>query len=279
MVYIISLVKNSIGKIVEYTGFDTYSDSVMDITPDELKCIILNTNMQVVNAGVQNGEITLKKWANRIRTFIGEELGCGSVGSKYVLLATSEDDKYKICDHHGDVEYINKKKLKMLVRSGDIANCNYKLGVTDVYNIETNKEFEDGIRSKYEIFIAKTTMLGMQGMTFRYSIENIEVRLTEYTGYNRNVVLPPFITAIEKFAFSNSDVLTLKLNEGLKAIDLCAFVFKPIAKMEIPKTVELICNEAFVDNHRATDIKSTLNKNRFKLQNRETIVLRQGTKE
>ena len=62
MLYIIGTVHDNTNNINIYRGFDTYSDSYMELSPDNLRDAILNNKMQIVNATIQNGNIALKDW-------------------------------------------------------------------------------------------------------------------------------------------------------------------------------------------------------------------------
>ena len=103
-----------------------------------------------------------------------------------------------------------------------------------------------------------------------------------YTGTNTDVILPPFITAIKDEAFKKCDITSVVFSKGLKVIGSEAFCtrrMKGIDQVEIPSTVALIGEGAFMGNAKLSQIDGSINKERFKLLNTKTIVLEQGFQE
>ena len=277
MLYIIHINTNDTKGITSYTGFDTCSDSSMELTTAELAHIIKNTNIQVINASIQNDKIELKNWQNGISTYISSGSNSKSIGPKYTLLAEKENSMYKIVTYFGSVADISETDLNSIASSYGIANYKSKMQAIDIYKIKTNKEFIKSIESKYNTFIAKTALLGIGDTVFEYEIENQEVRLVNYIGSNRDVILPSFIASIKQNASSLSDIKTIKINTGLKVIGPKAFVaeelFGAIEKIEVYETVELICNRVFMDNSRLIKANGTIDTNRVILRNSKTIIL------
>ena len=286
MLYIVSIRKycSTELRILYYRMFDTYSHSLMLIHPDMLKHIILHTEMQVANATVQNGHIVTPDWVNKLTKFTGVGNGSRQSECKYVLTAIEEDNRYKIVDEEGNLSTLREEDLVAIVRSGEVANCtitdNGGIHATETYTIHKDRAFEELILKKYNNFVAKTTILGYTGISFEYEIENAEVRLKKYTGSNRHVILPSFITAIMGDAFTYPNILTINMNEGLKVIGVRAFsttkLFGELRYVEIPSTVELVGNKAFIDNPRLVDTNGKIKTDHFKLRNAETLVLEQA---
>ena len=283
MIYIISILKDANGNPLYYRGFDIHSESSLLLGSDRLKEII-NAKIEVANASIINNEIVIGKWLTEIysqRPYIAPgkfETKCN--GAKYVLV-TKEHTKYKLVEHLGNTDTLSEKKLKDLARSIEIANCRLigndlagEIETMGVYDIKHDTKFEELIHFKYRSFIAKTAMLGYNDMTFNYIIENHEVKLRQYTGSSKDIILPSFITVVMKNAFKDMNIKTLNLNEGLKLIGEKAFNNGDIEKIEIPSTVKLICIGAFGFNKRLFDY-SRLNTNRFKLKSNNTVVLDQ----
>ena len=264
MIYITCIIKNS--KTDGFMGFDTSSSSPVILTAKVLTDIILNTKIKVANASIHNNTIVIKEWANGLATRSGNTYS----GPKYVLIA-KERYIYKIVDYSGFMYSMGLLEIKELIESKNIANCYYRedqsIESEDVYEIQLNEEFEKAIQDKYNSFIAKAIVLGCGNMTFSYEIENDEVALTKYTGSSVDIILPPFIAAIKKGAFSNTGIRTIKLSNGLKNIGAMAFSFCKIERIEIPKSVELIGWKAFAQN------KHNISMSRVKLQNDKTIIL------
>lgn len=145
---------------------------------------------------------------------------------------------------------MDEHKLMEHIESEQIANCSFKNGEhksIDTYSIKVVKKFEQNIKQRYEEFIAKSLMLGLD-MQFGYTVENREVKITRYTGASKRVILPNFITTVNKRAFVGGFIEELKLNEGLKYIGNSAFEFNAINQVVIPKTVEFVGYQAFRGN-------------------------------
>ena len=275
MIYIISVTKSENNEPVYYRIFDTCSDSTMLLGADTLRNIISNTNIQVMNANITKDIIILKEWPNGIPTISSIGQKYKRSGAKYILLASKYDNTFKIVDYDGNIYNILLDELESRI----ISNCSTNLEMIDTYKIYKDEEFEKAIETKYNSFVAKTLLLGKGQITFDYEIENQEVRLKKYTGKSKEVILPPFVTAIMKDAFSYSNIQTIKINEGLKVIGKRAFVsiqpYGRLERVEIAESVELIGAEAFIENTRLFRADGTLNENRFKLLSTKTVVMDQ----
>ena len=287
MLYIICIQKDKNGKITGYRSFETSSESTLEITPDLLKDIIINNMIQVVNASIQNNDIVLKDWANGIAT----EEKTSTInkinlsGPKYVILA-KENNSYKVIDHKGKLIFMCYAELRGIIYSKAIANCsitqidgNKKIKTEDVYTIQKDKEFEAIIAEKYNNFIAKTIILGYKDTSFEYEVKNKEVRLTHYIGLNRNMIVPPFITAIGKQAFRDRVIETIKFSEELKIIGTEAFnTYRKdsIEHVEIPSTISLIGNNAFKGHIKLSNLGGGIRTKYFKILGDKTVVLDQG---
>ena len=161
----------------------------------------------------------------------------------------------------------------------NIIDGNKKIKTEDVYTIQKDKEFEAIIAEKYNNFIAKTIILGYKDTSFEYEVENKEVRITHYIGINRNVIVPPFITAIGKQAFRDSAIETIKFSEELRIIGNEAFnTYRKdsIKQVEIPSTVSLIGNNAFKGNIKLSNLGGGIRTKYFKILGDKTVVLDQG---
>ena len=231
MLYIISEIENDKPKtgFANYGMFDTQSHSAMWIKPTLLKDIILNNKLKIANASVQEDQIVLKDWVHGIAILRFNQAGMERSGPKYILLAI-KDGKGILADYRGIINTLNKEEIERLAKAKNIANCEliekgseYRLSTTDTYTVYKDEEFERLIAEKYNKFMLKTNMLGIGGISFDYEIENYEVKLQKYTGSNQNVILPSFITVIMKEAFEDSNIKTIRLNEGLKVIGSRAF--------------------------------------------------------
>ena len=295
MLYVISVLRNKRDEIVMYKVFDTLSHSLMELDKNILINIISNTEIQVVNASIQNNEVILHDWINGISSEkydYNDYYKLKQSGSKFVILSREKDiyigAEYRTVDYTGKLTYRRINDLTNILESSLVANCRskdvngkLKLSLEDAYIIKNDRKFKKLIDSKYDIFIAKTLMLGHKDMTFNYEIENDEVRITKYTGTDTEVILPSFITTIEKESFAFKDIKKLDLNEGLKVIGNEAFIAvgedNLLDQVEIPSTVELIGVGAFHGNIKLFKKDNTLNTEKFKLRNNKTMVLGQYT--
>ena len=279
MIYIICTIKQDKEKVILYRIYDTCSGSVMLVSPELLTDIISNNRGRVVNARIQNNNIIIKEWVNGIAT---EEYVFNSDlykinGPKYVIIST-EGNTCKLIGLDGRETKLEIKNLKSIEKTEKIAN--YSTGqIEDAYKIHKDAQFDESIKSKYKGFIAKTIILGYRNITFEYEIENSDVRLKKYTGLNDEVILPSFITAIKQDAFKGKGIKAIKLNHGLKVIGEWAFYTdgssSGLERIEIPETVEIIGDGAFMGNHILARADGTPNKDRFKLLSNKTVVLDQ----
>ena len=295
MIYIVGKVKNKKEEVISYVGFDTCTDSPMPITVNLLKHIITNTKIKVINATVKDNNIIIKKWIHELASdngkIYGNEVEDKYTGHNYVLIAR-ENMTYKLVDYNGYVSRLCEDDLINIVESELVANCalaapekedNYtsistrrgdKLIAYDIYETKIDENFKDSVKEKYNTFKAKAILLGYGKITFKCEIENQEVKLTEYTGYSKHIILPPFITHIASRAFSGASIETLKLSEGLKTIGAQAFQSNQLSRVEIPESVELIGWGAFAFNTKLHEGNGTMRTDKFKLRNNKTVMLR-----
>ena len=284
MLYIIEVIGHIVdGKteVMRYKALDTLSASPMLLTPDQLKTIFSSSSIQVANATIQDNEIKVSDWVNNIGTYRTTD----NDHKKYNLILLSiENDRYKITDYRGDmISEISFTELAECIDRRDVANCTLnkaglKIRGIDTYEIISDEKFKATIASKYETFIAKSRLLGYGDISFDYEIENKQVRLRKYTGSSANIILPYFITAIADEAFSGKSIEKISLNEGLAVIGRGAFASSgnktSWRSVEIPSTVELIGRGAFYRQDKLLNVDGTLNMDRVKLRNIDTIITR-----
>lgn len=287
MIYIISTVHNKEGDIRAYIGFDTLSDSTMSLSVNYLKNILLNNKILVVNASIEDEDIILKAWPHGLASNQNDVYGVDQepkyLGPAYVLIA-ADYRRYKIVNcKNGYGSYVIGKDFKDLVMKEQITNCAIvgskngdKILMTDVCILYRDDEFEKLIKTKYEEFQAKTHMLGCGGITFKYIIEDREVKITQYTGSSKAVILPPFITSILRGAFSGFNLESIEFNEGLRSIGTHSFRYNNLRRIEIPESVEILGVGAFSGNKKLFRDSYYMDTDRVKLRNQDTIVLDQS---
>ena len=281
MIYIISTLieKNS------YVGLETCSNSKIVLNDIELRDLILNTRIQVINASLQGNNIVIRDWGNGIATERNVVRRNQTVtmyeGPKYTVISRN-DNTYKIVDHTGIISNMSIEQLANMIKTRNVANCTLTdngvdtlIKAKDVYEVEKDEEFEKDIASKYTKFALKSMMLGLNN-TFEYTIENHEVILSKYTGKGTDVILPSFITAIGKKAFEFKEIAAIKLNQGLKIIGESALAGNELKYIEIPDTVELVGLGALSNNKKLFKNHREINTEQVKLTNNKTIILYQS---
>ena len=298
MIYIIGLLRKGFkadGEILRYRLLDTLSESHMMVDYLQMRRILLNTNLQIVNADMHNNKIRLKDWIHNITVRLTGDIVSDLTDeySKQLMSADNRccwiylgkvDDKYRVSNYNGVTREMSLEELKYYIKAKDIANCDL-LGQEEIKGIDThdivkNEEFKKSIAIKYESFIAKALMLGHGDQSFVYKIDNGEVILRWHIGSSKNILIAPFITAVMPGAFTNKYINSLELNEGLKIIGSRAFDQKgqndTLGDVEIPSTVQLVGPRAFKNNTRLLDRNGMLSIHRFRLRNDKTIVLSQS---
>ena len=281
MIYIICTIKANDYEITKYRIFETLSESVMLIKPNTLKKIMQDTKIEVVNARIQNDNIVIKDWGKGQTIQQPKIKGSNDfiqTGPKYTLISKTVSS-YKIARYNGSYSDMLSEEFKTSIDPKDIANYNTLIGPIDIQNIQKDEEFNSYIEEKYKIFKAKTNILGYKDTSFEYVIESREVKLSKYTGSNKDIILPSFITAIYDYALSSRRIENIRLNEGIRVIGSNAFSFNLIERIEIPETMELIGVEAFYGNAKLSkDNGDILYTDRFKLRSNKTIVLERADK-
>lgn len=298
MIYVIGIIRRGYspnGEIIRYKILDILSESCIVLTPNQLKDILLNCNIPVVNAELLVNSIGIHPWVEKITAklsgadnddFINKyesHMTLTTAGCPFILLA-KEGSLYKVVNYHGALTKLSFDELKTIIREKELANCTTlnTAGETQIkgvctYKIIIDRQFEEKIALQYEAFVAKANALGYGTITFDYEIENHQVKIKKYTGSSRDIILPPFITAIMKNAFSGVALRTLDLNEGLRVIGAGAFTPEDtsdlLGEVEIPSTVELVGPGAFIHNLRLFKNDGTYNMDKLRLRNNKTVIL------
>ena len=254
-----------------YMVFESKTESCYSIERENLTNLVVNKGLHIENIASSDGEIVIKQWFNEIQSKpLGDTSGVG-----FMLLSKVSENKYKLVDHHGEINYADKDIIhNYYCKEKKIVNCEIrdgKLISIGTYTILENKQLEKEIARKYELFEAKTRLLGYN-MSFDYEIEDDEVKLIEYTGTSKEVIIPKFITIIMKKAFLNCNIETLTLDRGLTHIGSHTFEGCNISEVIIPDTVEIICAQAFHGNKRLVGADG-LYTNNIKILNKKTIVM------
>ena len=267
MLYILASKTIGIDK-QNYNIFETHTESMIVGLKENIQRLVNKCHIEAKNAKITNEEVLTNQWPYGIRLQYANDC-------TYVLLAKINEQKFKlVIRSSGEIVYMNAQELIEDIEAGYVVNCSVENGdykSIDTYDIKTNSKFERDIKQKYEEFRAKSIMLGLD-ISFDYSIENKEVKILHYSGTSKRVIIPSFITTINKHAFMSANITELKLNEGLKYIGLNAFANNDIGHVIIPYTVELMGHNALDRNDKLVDIPGSF-RDTVKRLNEKTIIL------
>ena len=246
-----------------YYLFETRTESIVRGDAYFLTDLIIEHNLRVENVQVEKGSLKIKDWPHSIKPYSTNK---AERESKHILLGKVNEQRFKIINFVGGVNYISDENLKQLIENGQVANCSLT-GVKDkeyksidTYTIKTDPKFSSYINKKYAEFVAKAQLMGMD-IKFDYTIENEDVKIQNYTGKSTRIIVPNFITAICGSAFSYKEITEVSLNEGLKYIGNNAFSCNHIKNVNLPATVVLVGQEAFEHNETTKKIFTKTNPN------------------
>ena len=262
-----SLINNAINT---YRFFETHTESVLVIDMRLAEELAKQYGFDIKNMNVINNKLEIKDW---VKPFIAQR-GDHENLNKLLLLTKINEDKFKITDNHGSVNHLRANELKQRIEGNQMINCDTieTKGITthrstDTYTTKTESKFEHYIDKKYTEFRAKSLILG-KDISFDYIIEGNEVKLMRYTGTCKQVIIPNFITTINKYAFQNRRLTELALNQNLKYIGSFAFDKNKLSEIVIPQSVKFIGQEAF---SIPQDKIRLLNKNTLMIPNVDII--------
>ena len=266
MLYLMSI-DNKNNKNI-YNIFETHTESLLAGNGDYIKRLALMYKMEPVNMTVTKDAIKVKTWPQPTpENLLNRQY-------KYILLAKATEQKFKMLRFDGKIIYFTAQELKNAIRIKFVCNCSYsddEYKSMDTYNIKLDNKFQIYIDKKYEEFIAKTILLGMD-IKFSYIIENEDIKIIDYNGTSRKIIIPNFITTICSGAFRNYSIDEIRLNDGLKHIGEKAFAYNDIDNIEIPKSVMFVGYQAFIRSVNATNVSKGNNQTIRKL-NSKTILL------
>ena len=259
-----------------YTLFETHTESVMTVTSDYIKILIQRYKMEIKNVQIKDNNIHIKTWPH-------------STAREYklntrVLIAKVNNDKFKLVNYNGDVIYMSKFALEVNIEAANILNCKCEIirengrikdkiyKSIDTYNIKEDKEFEVYIATEYEKFRSKSLLLGLD-ISFGYKIENNEVKITQYNGTSKKVIIPNFIHTICAWAFEDKGIEEVVLNNNLKYIGKRAFDNNNIQYVVIPESVQMIQRYAFDGNKGLYTERDDFNADCVKILNKNIKIL------
>ena len=279
MIYLISIVDNT-EEPNSYMLFESHTESFFMCKEPYLKRLLGEQKITVKNIHTTDKEIVIKNWPHPIH-HKGSDKDWQKIMkeaiSKYacILICQTADDSFKLAGSNEHTYTVNGEELKEYIKNNRITNCciedkQYKS--IDTYTIKKDIQFEKYIAAEYNKHVAITSLLGRK-MSFDYIIEGREVKLKNYTGSTKDVIIPKFITAIMESAFAYRGLKTLILNEGLKYIGRDAFSRCSISKVTIPKSVEFMCESVFIANRDIQTIEGDLSNN-INILNKDTVIIK-----
>lgn len=222
-----------------YYLFETNTQSMMYLREEKLISLMVEKNFEVLNLCLNNNTIHIKERKIRL---------------------------YKLGDMYRILTKLHRKPARMIYRA---ANREY------ISKCKIERMFKEQIDSEYLKYITKARLLGMD-ISFNYTVKGNEVYVEEYTGTSKEVVLPNFITVINSKAFYFKGIEKIKFNAGLKYIGVGAFEINELKYVEIPKTVKLICQDAFRFNKAISKVTHEVDYSKIKLLSKDTIILNEG---
>lgn len=277
MIYIIGKFIVDMYNYKHYEIFDTNTCSNMVCEINTLIKMVNTCDQKIMNADIIGlNEIRIRKWPH-------EMIDCRT-GSEYryraFMLTKVENNRFLVCNGRASREidstrlrqYINDDKLDNYNASNDdvegtVIEDNYFI---DTYKTVENEVLREGIRNKYEIFVGKSELMGID-TRFSYKIAGSDVIMTQFEGESKEVIIPSFITSIGMMAFVGRGIENLRLNNGLKYIGTHAFSNNVLHNVVIPETVKYIGNNAF-DRVKYSKGESRSTK-AYILRNKETFVM------
>ena len=248
MLYLISTREEGVHSRI-YCLFETHTESIIECREPAVVRLVNRCNMETVNIKIIDDKVKVKTWPNDIEKQYIKNI-------TYILMGKVNEQRFKLIRLDNKIIYMDEIRLKQYIESNNIINCSFKNGEyksIDTYNTSIDDKFRQYIDKEYNKFIAKTALVGRQ-ISFDYSIENTEVKITKYTGKDKRVIIPNFITTVNEGAFSNKGIEELILNDGLKYIGSKAFTYNTLKYVQIPKTVEFIGIGAFRGNNGITSV-------------------------
>ena len=240
MIYAVFINEGFAGNDV-YRLFETTTESHFEASTK----MIINSNLEVSNLNIVEDKVTVQPHWDIYKSNTNK-----ITGARHILLCKITENKYKLVNHKGDVIHCDSDSLNQIRQRNAIANYKPKSQEFGTYNITPDIKFVQDIAKKYQLYEAKSALLGRK-MSFDYMIEGTTVKLKKYTSTTKDVIIPKFVTSIMVKAFDNCKIETLTLEEGLGAIGAYSFRDCTIAEVVLPKTVNFVFQGAF---HRSTKI-------------------------
>ena len=255
-----------------YVMYETNTESFFIADKLLLTKIMVDYKINVINANITEGNgIEIKLWYNKINCEQANKI----IGSVYILICKTDDDKFKLISYQAKVVYWNRERLNEFIIVHKIANWDItdgSLKYIDTYTLNKDNNFEENINKKYERHVAITNLLG-HNMTFEYIIEGKKVKLEKYTGTSKDVIVPKFITSIMQNAFYDCAIEKILLEDGLQHIGRLAFRGCNLSEITIPKTVKSIGKDAFAGNTKLLTPNSCFRQGRVNILNKNIAII------
>lgn len=268
MIYAVKMEAGIANCFKKYFLVEEYSGSKVLVQNYNLIDMMKKQPTLVCNLRLINNSIELKNWPQSIRIIRGGmENGC-----EYILISVSGPNMFNLLDTNGVEIWMTLDQLVKRVKRHEIANCNWneqiqKIEYMDLKFREVDLKFKSNIEDKYSRFLDKQMILGLR-MGFRYHIQNRIVILDTYKGDSKTVVVPDFVTIINKWAFKDKIIKSVKLGKSVEIIGEEAFLNCKLKSIDIPAGVRYIGKHAFYNSSSSliTSLKIA-NKNTVEVDN------------
>ena len=254
-----------------YTFFESNTESFFTGSRDDFEVLRVMRKMHLKNVHLSSDELTDRVWFDHIH--------CKHDGieenTDYILMCKTDEGTFKLASYEEKVSYVNYEQLEQYIKKSKVANCkieNGRIRSIGTYKILKDEDLIEQTAEKYRTYEAKSIMLGRK-MSFEYSIEGQEVKLIKYTGTDKDVIVPKFITTIMPSAFKGCGIEAITLESGLKYIGNSAFEGCNLSEITLPETAEFVGAGAFHGNKHLVSSVIGIIRKRVKLLNKRTTVL------
>lgn len=226
-----------------YTVLDNNTNSIIRLSSERLLEISKKLNKKIANADIKNDLIKLHSW---VKPTINSRKSLSLFD--FAVIAKVDNNKYKVVDKDNKITYTNCNGIFELMLVSQTCNCRIvnnrgkqAIKFTDTINSTPKEEFKEQIDSLYRAHKAKLKLLSSEDIDFEYIIEGNRVIMTKYTGKEKEITVPDFVTHIASNCFYPDRRLrmeTVMIGNGVKGIGINAFPYGKIKSHKDNDTLE-----------------------------------------
>jgi hypothetical protein len=185
---------------------------------------------------------------------------------KVVAPEKEEEEKSsaKVAENIVPVEVVNRVAVVVTEEQEAIPNVKRDKNTANdvsvyygVNNVESSENIKEKISAVMPVEVVKDIVPPLVKHDYKEYDDFIinDGVLVKFVGTKQNVIVPEFITEIGENAFSNSNVVTVNLNEGIQKISVGAFSWcEKLKKINLPRSLIIIEDNAFADCGALEDI-------------------------